>query len=182
MANDFLQRVGGLSYLPTDSLAVEVNGTLDGLWSAHHGYNNFHNEPPFARILRAYIPDTGIVPASVEVRYVKTILMCKIGNGYGVSHDAQPFYDDLLSRFSDRHYQVVIELISVDRELQSRLQFPSCRVNLRHLAGEVTTRTTNGLVRAAFRLMADSPLDALGNIWLTGEFKRAMNALKRLGA
>ena len=97
LASDFLQRVEGLSYLPPDTLAVEVKNALDGLWSAHNGYNNFHNEPAFARFLRAYVPETGIVPPSVEVQYTKsTLLMCKIGNGYGVSCQAEPFYDDLL--------------------------------------------------------------------------------------
>jgi hypothetical protein len=180
LASDFLQRVEGLSYLPPDTLAVEVKSVLDGLWSAHNGYNNFHNEPPFARFLRAYIPEAGIVPPSVEVQYTKILIMCKIGNGYGVSRQAEPFYDDLLHRFSDRHFKVVLNLIGGDREIQSRLQFRSCCDNLRCLTNDVSTRTTNGLIKRALRLIAESEPDAISNIWLTGEFKRATNALKAL--
>jgi hypothetical protein len=180
LASDFLQRVEGLSYLPPDTLAVEVKNALDGLWSAHNGYNNFHNEPAFARFLRAYVPETGLVPPSVEVQYTKTLLMCKIGNGYGVSRQAEPFYDELLGRFSDTHFKIVLKLIGSDREVQSRLQFSSCRTNLRSLADEISSRTNNGLIRGGLRLIAEAEPDLIGTIWLTGEFKRAMSALKAL--
>lgn len=182
LASDFLQRVEGLSYLPSDTLAVEVKAVLDGLWSAHNGYNNFHNEPAFTRALRAYVPETGIVPPSVETLYTKILIMCKIGNGYGVSQQAEPIYDELIGRFSDNHFKAILGLIGGDRELQSRLQFPQCRANLRRLADEISSRTTNGILRRALRLVAESEPDVIGTIWLTGEFKRAMSAMKVLAS
>jgi hypothetical protein len=180
LANDFLQRVEGLSYLPSDTLAVEVKAALDGLWSAHNGYNNFHNEPTFAKFLRAYVPETGLVPPSVEILYTKTLVMCKIGNGYGVSRQAEPFYDQLIDALSDRHFKILLNLIGTDREFQSRLQFSSCGANLRNLADKLSTRTTNTLIRRALRLIADAEINAISNIWLTGDFKRALNALRAL--
>lgn len=182
LASDFLQRVEGLSYLPTDTLAVEVKAVLDGLGSAHNGYNNFHNEPAFARALRAYVPGTGIVPPSVENQYTKTLVMCKIGNGYGVSQQAEPIYDELIARFSDNHFKAMLRLIGGDREFQSRLQFPQCRANLRCLTDGVSSRTTNGIIRRALRFVAEAEPDAIGTIWLTGEYMRSMSALKSLAS
>jgi hypothetical protein len=108
--------------------------------------------------------------------------MCKIGNGYGVSQQAEPIYDELIGRCSNNHYKEFLGLIGGDRELQSRLQFSQCRANLRRLADEISSRTTNGIIRRAFRLVAESEPDAIGTLWLTGEFKRAMSALKALAS
>ena len=182
LANDFLQRVEGLPYLPTDTLAVEVTSALDGLWTAHNGYNNFHNEPPFAKFLTAYIPQTGLVPPSIEVQYTKTLVMCKIGNGYGVSVQAEPYYDKLLGTFSDTHFKTLLRLVGSDREFQSRLQFAKCQSNLKKLAESLSARTTNSLIKRALRLIADTESDHIGSIWLTGEYKRALKALKTLDA
>jgi len=175
----------GLSSYPFVAGTLGLFGglaVLDGLWSAHSGYNNFHTEPAFARALRAYVPETGIIPPSVETQYTKILIMCKIGNGYGVSRQAEPIYDELLGRFSDNHFKAILGLIGGDRELQSRLQFSPCRANLCRLADEISSRTANGIVRRALRLVAESEPDAIGNIWLTGEFKRAMSALKALAS
>jgi len=64
-ARDFLTSVNGLSYLANDSKAIEMDQVLDALYSAHMGWNNFHNEPPHAKALMQYIPLTGDVPKEV---------------------------------------------------------------------------------------------------------------------
>ncbi len=115
-----------------------------------------------------------------EVQYTKTLVMCKIGNGYGVSRQAEPSYDQLLSTFSDSHFKILLKLIGGDREFQPRLQFASCRTNLRELADNLSTSTTNSLIKRALRLIADA--DAIGSIWLTGDYRRALKALNTLDA
>jgi hypothetical protein len=107
-----------------------------------------------------------------EVQYTKTLVMCKIGNGYGVSRQAEPSYDS--------HFKILLKLIGGHREFQSRLQFASCRTNLRELADNLSTSTTNSLIKRAMRLIADA--DAIGSIWLTGDYRRALKALNTLDA
>ena len=100
-ANDFLNVVGGLPYLPKDTLALEISEKVNNLYAAHTGFNNFHNEPSHARALNAYISQAGTIPDPVRRSYVKTLIMAKIGNGYGVSAMAISYYDDLLAKFGE---------------------------------------------------------------------------------
>lgn len=74
-ANEFLTVVGGLPYLPKDTLALELSEKILNLYHAHTGFNNFYNEPAHARALAAYISSAGAVPDSVRKSYVKTLVM-----------------------------------------------------------------------------------------------------------
>lgn len=94
LANEFLTIVEGLSFLSIEQRALDMDQVLDGLSSAHYGWNNFHNEPSHARLLTAYVPTTGEIPPEVMYKYVKVLILCKIGNGHGVSDSAEPYYDD----------------------------------------------------------------------------------------
>jgi len=85
LAHQFLETVDGLSYLPTNALASEIEAAVADLWRVHSGYNNFHNEPAYARVLAKLVPKNGRVPVAIEREYVKVLLLCRIGNGYGVS-------------------------------------------------------------------------------------------------
>ncbi len=57
LGNNFLENVQGLSYLPDDTLALKLNEALDALLNVHNGWNNFHNEPIPAKLVRSLVPD-----------------------------------------------------------------------------------------------------------------------------
>src|SRR3546814_1704560 len=71
------------------------------LYNAHSGFNNFYNEPAHAKSLLAYVPATGRIPEAIRRSYVKTLVMAKIGNGYGISGMAIPHYDAMIDRFTE---------------------------------------------------------------------------------
>src|SRR3972149_6189184 len=85
-AREFLDLVDGLAYLPQSSLTLEMDENIQSLFNAHLGMNNFYNEPPHARNLTRLVPKTGDIPAQLRRSYVKTLIMCRIGNGYGISY------------------------------------------------------------------------------------------------
>jgi hypothetical protein len=104
-AKEFLDRVGGLGYLPTDTLAVELNEQLENLFAAHHAWSNYTNEVPHAKSLASYVPESGVIPQAVLTKYVKTLLLCRVGDanwGDGVSRGAKPYYDRLLTKMQER--------------------------------------------------------------------------------
>ena len=41
LSHEFLSLVDGLSYLSEDQIAVEIDGLLDSLHTAHYGWDNF---------------------------------------------------------------------------------------------------------------------------------------------
>ncbi len=141
-ARDFLTSVNGLSFLPNDSKAIEMDQVLDNLYSAHMGWNNFHNEPPHAKALFQYIGDTGEVPKEILSKYVKILIMCFVGNGYGVSTASFPIYEELIGRFSDKHYLSFVQSLN-EADIQSRLSIGGCAEEFQCLANSFYERAVN---------------------------------------
>lgn len=141
-ANEFLAGIEGLGYLPPDTLAVEMAERVSALYSAHGALNNFYNEPAHAKNLLAYVPATGRIPEAIRRSYVKTLIMAKIGNGYGVSAMAVPHYDAMIGRFTEEELKELVKL-PIDREFSARLSLRSCASNYRLVLQSLLSLTTN---------------------------------------
>lgn len=174
LAHDFLTLVSGLSYLPQDTLAIEVNEKINNLFLSHIGFNNFYNEPPHAKLLAAYIPDTGKIPDSVRKNYVKTLIMCRIGNGYGLSWAACEYYNSLIDRFQESEIKHVVYLI-FDKDIISRLQFSDCADRYKEICQKLKDRTVNQKLKNAIDLIVNATETQLPNIGKTSEMKRILN-------
>ena len=68
--------------------------------------------------------------------------MSKVGNGYGVSSMAEPYYDSLIEKFSDSEIKAFLYLLT-DREFSSRVSIKLCCNNFRNLAKYLKSYTTN---------------------------------------
>ena len=173
LAKEFLTIVNGLSYLPHDTLAVELDLKISNLYSAHIGYNNFHNEPSHAKALYSYVPKTGMIPDSVRYNYVKTLVMCHIGNGYGISHLAYQYYNELIDRFQDPEIWIIVNLTQ-DKEFTSRLQFPSCSRNFKQLIQRVKGKTSKQRVIDAINYLENRTEQQLSTVGSSTEMKRLL--------
>jgi hypothetical protein len=171
LAREFLDLANGLAYLPSSRLELEISTALDTLMTAHNGYNNFYNEPAPARQLQRLIPASGEVPLNVSKKYVKTIVMCRIGNGYGISRAAQPVYDELVGRFSDRHIYWFINLVN-DAEFASRLQLGKCPERYQTLVVQMEQRAVNAQLKQALKFISSFPTNSLNNIRADSRFQQ----------
>jgi hypothetical protein len=156
-AKEFLDIIGGMSYLPKETLARELEEKIQNLLTAHYGMNNFYNEPSHAKILFELVPKTGLIPQAVRGIYVKTIILCRIGNLYGISWAATDLYDELISRFQEAEIQQVAGLL-MDKEVSSRLQYNVCAKRFLVICGELRKRATNThTISALDRILKMSP-------------------------
>lgn len=174
LAHEFLVFVKGLSYLPEEQIIVEMDQTLDNLFMVHNGFNNFHNEPPHARLLYSYVPTTGNVPEQIVSKYVKVITMCSIGNGYGISDASYTYYKELLSRFKEKQIVKFIKTLN-DSDVRSRLQFTTCAENYKALTQEFSPRVTNPSVIRALETITNSSIRKLSKLANETEFKRIIS-------
>ncbi|KAA1180719.1 hypothetical protein [Paenibacillus sp. B2(2019)] len=149
-AHDFLILVDGLAFMPSDIRASHIDQALDSLSSAHYGWDNFYHEGSPARLLASYIPDTGEIPESVMSKYIKVLTICRIGNPYGVSGYAQQYYDEMISKFSDAHFNQFV-LLLWDDDVQSRLGSRSCSSEYARLANSFSEKTVNIKLRAILK-------------------------------
>ncbi|MCC6545652.1 hypothetical protein IT570_00680 [Candidatus Sumerlaeota bacterium] len=171
LIREFLDLVDGLSFLPAETLAVEIGTAVDSLYSAHQGWSNFSREVAPARALSRLIPANGAVPHSVEAKYVKVLTLCRIGNGYGVSNAAVPFYDELISKWQDRHIRIFTRL-PYDREFLSRLQSTSCGQEYAALATRIKTQAVNTEINRGLDKIISFPPNAMGRLGTDSEYQR----------
>jgi hypothetical protein len=176
LAREFLELVDGLAYLSPGSRAVEITAALDDLLESHYGWNNFYNELSPARRVRALVPDSGDVPDSVAKKYVKVLTMCRMGNGYGVSVYAQPIYENLISRWQDKHITIFVSLVK-DTDVVSRLQHTFCAKNYQMLAKQLGERAININLKAALDFITTFPTDKLANVKLDSRFQQMLRTL-----
>lgn len=175
-AHEFLQIVQGLSFLPTEQIVVDMDIALDNLFMVHNGFNNFHNEPAHARLLTAYIPNTGEIPYSVISKYVKVLTMCFIGNGYGVSNGAYDYYNNLLNRFTEPHIKEFVLLLN-DSDVRSRLQFNSCSSRFKTLVEEFEPRVMDIKLKQILEYLKNTSNNIYQKLEKDTKFKQLISRL-----
>lgn len=156
LAKDFLNTVEGLSFIPDEQLSIEIREKCEELSRAHYNYNNFYNETPHAQILKSYIPPTGKIPDSVRFEYVKTLIICRLGNRYGVAWTAVPIYDKLISLFREVEILCFIRLLNDDT---FKNQFVPNKMGsiYRGIAQKLKEKSKNKLVQTALGHIVNTP-------------------------
>ncbi|MBW4445711.1 MAG: hypothetical protein KME38_02240 [Spirirestis rafaelensis WJT71-NPBG6] len=132
LALEFLELVSGKSYIPETLLAAEIDTAIDNLLNAHQGWDNFANEPPFAKVLDTLINERGQVPLQIREKYVFGLVQVFLTNGNGTSHNAQTIYSSMIERFNTT--QAVMAILSFNNTIiASRLQHSLCQKKYREL-------------------------------------------------
>ncbi|MBM7606005.1 hypothetical protein JOC75_004033 [Metabacillus crassostreae] len=175
-AHEFLQFVQGLSYLPEEQVAIDMDLALDNLFMVHNGYNNFHNEPPHAKLITAYVPQTGDIPEAVIEKYVKVLTMCSIGNGFGVSDVALVYYEDLLNRFNEPQIIEFVKLVS-DSDVKSRLQFSLCSNRFKKIIEKFIPRVADVKLQQVLTYLLKTPNNNLQNVMNETQYMRLISVL-----
>lgn len=98
-----------LNLLDTSEQHSVIKNACSNLLNAHLGFNNFYTEPPFAQRLCG-ITSSLKRPETVQYEYVYTVLMAYIGNPYGVSNAAIPYYEEMIKNFSPKEIAILIGL------------------------------------------------------------------------
>lgn len=169
-AREFIDFVEGLVYLPSDTFQLEFGQAVQNLYEAHTSFDNFHTEPAHARLLNRYIPASGEIPKELRNKYVKTVIMCFIGNGYGISSLAYTYYEEMINKFQDKEIAMFC-ILPKDREFVSRLQFGGCKSRYKELALNFKKVTRNEEIITLLELIKNTKDEQLQNIATTATFK-----------
>lgn len=115
-SQQFFEKLGLLSLLTESERHSIISKALRTLWQVHQGLNNFYNEPPFAERLNNLSEQTGI-PNTIKESYVNVVVSCYLGNGYGISRVAEPFYRNMIRNFSPAEIKIMIESANKNNSL-----------------------------------------------------------------
>jgi len=108
-SRNFFENTGNLHLLWESELNSVLSKACKNLIDSHHWMQNFHNEPPFAERLYE-LSDKSAIPSILQQRYVETVLLCWVWNGYGVSTLAFPFYKKMVAGFSPKEIQYMFSM------------------------------------------------------------------------
>jgi hypothetical protein len=126
-SQQYFEKLGLLSLLGESERHALVSSACKKLFSVHQGFDNFYNEPPFAeRLLQ--IANQGAIPDTAKQEFVATILTCAIGNAYGISNAAYPYYKKLIQNFSPAEIVIMLELPETNTVAGNRIRtYRRCR-------------------------------------------------------
>jgi len=146
LSREFLQLVNAESYIPDDLRIVEIENAIDNLLSAHRGFNNFYNEPSFARQLNRIVGNPPKVPKALSKKYVLALVNVFMTNANGVAVSAQPIYAELLSKLDSFQANVAV-LSFTDTGISSKLQFSLCQRKFKEMLDIVRPSITTPAVK-----------------------------------
>lgn len=113
-AKAFLTMVGGIGYIPEDNRTIIFNQVAQKFLDAHFGWDNFYNEPTYAKNLLALGKDVPLMSLQI---YVRAIILSFVGNGYGISDAAQVYNTKMLENLSQSGVDMVFRLFEEDLDL-----------------------------------------------------------------
>src|SRR4030042_4052655 len=110
-----------------------ISNACKHLYNVHMAFDNFYNEPPFAERL-LHIISQGSVPDTAKQEYVEVVLTCAIGNQYGISHAAYPYYVEMVKGFTPKELTIFFELPETRSIVGNRIKsYKPCRDAFRTL-------------------------------------------------
>ena len=147
----FFEKLGLLGLLNESEQHVVFSRAIDRLWNVHNGMNNFYNEPPFAERLLE-VTQQGAVPETIQDSFVQTVACCRVGNGYGVSNAAVPYYDEMIRSFSPREVAILVRAAvdnasTIGRRVSNN---SSCRRNLKAALELIEPASVSNSVKADY--------------------------------
>ena len=178
LAREFLETVSGLSYIPDNIRAAEIQIAIENLLSAHRGVNNFYNEPPFALQLKRLLGEAGKVPSAINNEYVLCLVEVFLTNGNGRAWNAEIIYQGLLEQFDPE--QALIAILSFNSiNISNRLQHSLCQKQFRELMGTMKNKVS---MEAVKELIDDIEKfrGSLDKMRIDSEIKRKVVALKTI--
>jgi hypothetical protein len=134
-SSQFFENLGLLGLLGEAELHAIFTNASQNLLAVHNAMNNFYNEPPFAKRLSEIMAGSA-VPASAQYAVVEAIITCAIGNGYGVSNAAIPWYEKMIKSFSPNEVAIMLNFGSLPNTIIGRRMksYSSCRNRFAKLA------------------------------------------------
>jgi hypothetical protein len=147
----FFEKLGLIGLLNESEQHVIFSRAIERLWNVHNGMNNFYNEPPFAERLLE-VSQQGAVPETIQDGFVQTVTCCRIGNGYGVSHAAVHYYDEMIRSFSPREIASLVRAAADRNSILGRriAGGGSCKNNFRTALGLIDTASVPNAARADY--------------------------------
>lgn len=144
IAEAFLEVVNGKAYIPNVLRAAEIDNILDELQNAHKAGGNFYSEPLIVQKLISITSSVGAgIPKEIEFKYVNTVVNCFLTNGVGVAWNAEPYYLNLIGKFTKEQAELAL-LSFFEIEINQKLNYTLCITKFKELLEIIRDKFTGG--------------------------------------
>lgn len=127
---EFFQFCDGNNYKTLTARVIDLSGLVDELKSAHNGWDNFYTEVVPAQKILSHIKTETDIPDEIKDKLIRTILLCRIGNGVsyngGVSPGGRKHYENFLEKLGDGNISLAIKCLYAP-EIHSSLDSTLCK-------------------------------------------------------
>lgn len=115
-----LNSTKGFDYVPESTKSDTYRKTARHLLSKHNEFNNFYTEPDIAHLLSSM---GSSIPKAAIIDCLTAVLICRLGNSYGVSNAAQGYLDNILDTISSENWSYFLNELATNSELLYELAF-----------------------------------------------------------
>lgn len=149
-SQQFFEKLGMLALLGEHEVHSLLSNASKRLMAVHQAYDNFYNEPPFAeRLLQ--LSQQAAVPDTAKEEFVETVVTCAIGNPYGVSNAAVPYYQKMIKGFSPSEVEIMLSLPTKKTVAGERLKhYSDCKKRYRGIVELIDSSTVPAIAGNAY--------------------------------
>ena len=115
-----LNSVKGFDYVPESTKSDTYRKTARHLLAKHNDFNNFYTEPELARLL---LNMGTSIPKAALIECLTAVLICRLGNSYGVSNAAILYLDSILDTVSNDSWAYFLNELKTNTEVLFELAF-----------------------------------------------------------
>ncbi len=139
----YFEKMNMLQYLTESEQHSIYFNACRNLYNAHNGWDNFYNEIPFAERLFEISKDVKR-PVTIMEEYVYTIVLCYVGNPYGVSEGAIEYYKNMIQNFTPKEIDYLLNIYFSKTLLQNRIKsYPQCMKRYHCALGLININSMN---------------------------------------
>ncbi|WP_336865303.1 hypothetical protein [Peribacillus frigoritolerans] len=177
LGNSFLDKCNGINYKSEGTRSREINEFLNRLLDTHNAWDNFHHEVPIARQIKKYIVEETDILTNIEDKLIKTILICRVGNGKcycnGVSPGAEPIYNEIIRLFNSRQVNKLLKFL-LEPEIKNMLSISTCILQTKELLGLINLDLQHGRTKEAIEFILGNIDNYKSKIFTTKELKELL--------
>lgn len=146
----FFEKLGFLSMLNDIEKHAMISSACDNMLSVHMAFNNFYNEPSFATRLLELLSQVRR-PDTIKEKFVLAVVTCYVGNLYGVSRAAIPYYEKMVYLFTPREISILLELPRTKTILGDRIkQNTNCKIRFKQCVSLIRPESVPQSIKAAY--------------------------------
>lgn len=115
-----LNSTKGFDYVPESTKSDTYRKTARHLLAKHNEFNNFYSETEIANLLANMGTS---IPKAAIIECLTAVLICRLGNSYGISNGAQSHLDSILDTISNENWAYFLNELATNSELLYELAY-----------------------------------------------------------